>query len=148
MYPSSVCTAASASARDGRGWSARTAAARNSAGSSSAGRASGTFASEGFISEGLTSEGLPGRRDLIKPSMSPPFDRPQASGVSPADGAVCRRTPESHNSNTTAEVLASISTVTARMAGLYFRHRAPYIGLLPAAPQGDYSGKPQTSIIL
>src|SRR5713226_1691809 len=80
MYPSRVSTACSASPRDGRGWSARTAAARNSDGSSSAGRVSGAL-----TSEDLASDGLLARIDLIKASMSSssPFDRSLQTGVSP-----------------------------------------------------------------
>jgi hypothetical protein len=34
-----------------------------------------------------------------------------------------------------------------KMAGLYFRHRPPYIGLWSAAAKGDRAVKPETSII-
>src|SRR6202171_3191084 len=116
-----MCTAASASAREGRGWSERTAAARNPDGSSSAGRTS-ALASEGFRSEGLL-----GRSGLINASMSTPFDRPC---VRPechrADGAVCRRTPESHINNTTAAELVLFRDAE-ETTGLYFRHFPPSI---------------------
>jgi hypothetical protein len=69
------------------------------------------------------------------------------TGVSPADGAASRRTPESHNSNTQAAELAAISNRRGSTAGLYFRHFHPYIGPWNAAAKGDRSGGPETSIL-
>jgi NifU-like protein involved in Fe-S cluster formation len=60
--------------------------------------------------------------------------------VSPADGAACRRTPESHNPNTGAAELVSISSRIEETAGLYFGHLHPYIGPQSAAAKGDRGG--------
>ena len=54
-----------------------------------------------------------------------------------ADGAACRRTPESHNINTTAPGLFSIPDHRGETAGLYFRPFHPYIGLWTAIAKGD-----------
>src|SRR4029450_9328455 len=63
------------------------------------------------------------------------------TGVSPADGAACRRTPESHIPNTIAAELASIFGPAGKMAALYFRHSQPYIGPGNATAKGDRAGE-------
>src|ERR1700687_4834533 len=63
------------------------------------------------------------------------------TGVSPADGAACRRTPESHIPNTIAAELVSISSTAWKTAGLYFRHFRPYIGPWNAIAKGDRGGE-------
>jgi NifU-like protein involved in Fe-S cluster formation len=57
--------------------------------------------------------------------------------VSPADGAACRRTPESHIPNILGAELVSISARLRETAGLYFRRFRPYIGPWSAAAKGD-----------
>src|SRR5258708_20316451 len=63
------------------------------------------------------------------------------TGVSPADGAACRRTPESHIRNTIAAELVSISSTAGKTAGLYFRHFRAYIGPWNAVAKGDRGGE-------
>jgi NifU-like protein involved in Fe-S cluster formation len=80
--------------------------------------------------------------------MSTPFDRPC---VRPechrADGAVCRRTPESHINNTTAAELVLFRTAE-ETTGLYFRHFHPYIGLWAAVAKGDRAGSRDLNLML
>ena len=57
--------------------------------------------------------------------------------MSPADGAVCRRTPEFTILTPIATGLVSIFGSASPMAGLYFRHWPPNIGLSSAAAKGD-----------
>src|SRR5258706_16363593 len=62
------------------------------------------------------------------------------TGVSPADGAACRRTPESHIPTTIAAELASIFGPAGKTAALYFRHWQPYIGPRDAVAKGGRAG--------
>src|SRR5882724_4730822 len=70
------------------------------------------------------------------------------TGVSPADGAACRRTPESHIPNTIAAELASIFGPARKMAALYFRHLRPYIGPANAVAKGDRAGEQRLDLML
>src|SRR5258707_4356872 len=63
------------------------------------------------------------------------------TGVSPADGAACRRTPESHIPTTIAAELASIFGPAGKTAALYFRHWQPYIGPGDAVAKGGRAGE-------
>ncbi len=69
------------------------------------------------------------------------------TGVSPADGAACRRTPESHIPNPSGPELVSVSARLRETAGLYFRRFRPYIGPWNAAAKGDRDGWPEASIL-
>src|SRR6476661_8435762 len=63
------------------------------------------------------------------------------TGVSPADGAACRRTPESDIPSTIAAELAFIFGPAGKTAALYFRHSQPYIGPGNAVAKGDRAGE-------
>src|SRR5947209_1874315 len=81
--------------------------------------------------------------DLIVASISTPFDG-LAAGVSPADGAASRRTPEEnslgekpYNSNGRRVFLDQ----RRRTAGLFFRLFRPYIGPWTAPAKADPARK-------
>src|SRR5229473_8104226 len=63
------------------------------------------------------------------------------TGVSPADGAACRRTPDSHIPNTVAAELASIFGPAGKTAALYFRYSRPYIGPGKVVAKGGRAGE-------
>src|SRR5205085_8907440 len=57
--------------------------------------------------------------DSVRPALN-------RTGVSPADGAICRRTPEYCNLHQATEFVP-VSARPKRAAGLYFRSSRPYI---------------------
>src|SRR5258708_23884619 len=65
------------------------------------------------------------------------------TGVSPADGAACRRTPECGIPSTIAAELAFIFGPAGKTATLSFRHSQPYIRPKNAVAKGDPAGEPR-----